>query len=77
MNKYFILVLLFCSCFLVSGQQNDTLVLRFNEYLGYVKKFHPIAKQAELALSTGQANLLKARGGFDPKLDVDYAEKGF
>lgn len=77
MNKYFILVLLFCSCFLVSGQQNDTLVLRFNEYLGYVKKFHPIAKQAELALSTGQANLLKARGGFDPKLDVDYARKDF
>ena len=57
MNKYFILILLFCSSFLVNGQQNDTLVLKFNEYLGYVKRFHPIAKQVELALSTGQANL--------------------
>lgn len=77
MNKYFILSLLFCSSFLVHGQQSDTLVLKFNEYLGYVKRFHPIAKQAELALSSGQANLLKARGGFDPKLDVDYERKDF
>ncbi|RRQ50346.1 transporter [Maribacter algicola] len=77
MNKYFILSLLFCSSFLVNGQQSDTLVLKFNEYLGYVKRFHPIAKQAELALSSGQANLLKARGGFDPKLDVDYERKDF
>ncbi len=77
MNKYFFLSLLFCSCFLVNGQQTDTLVLKFNEYLGYVKRFHPIAKQAELALSTGQANLLKARGGFDPKIDVDYKRKNF
>ena len=62
---------------MVNGQQTDTLVLKFNEYLGYVKRFHPIAKQAELALSTGQANLLKARGGFDPKIDVDYSRKDF
>lgn len=77
MSKYFILSLLFCSCYVGLGQENDTIVLKFNEYLGYVKKFHPIAKQAELALNTGQANLLKARGGFDPKLDVDYERKDF
>jgi len=55
----------------------DTLVLEFNEYLGYVKKYHPIAKQAQLTLGIGQANLMKARGGFDPKIEVDYARKEF
>jgi outer membrane protein TolC len=52
-------------------------VLQFNEYLGYVKKYHPIAKQAELAIGMGQANLMKSRGGFDPKIEVDYARKEF
>lgn len=34
-------------------------------------------KQAELTLSVGEANLLMARGGFDPKLEVDYDRKKF
>ncbi len=59
------------------AQSNDTIVLNFNEYLGYVKKFHPIAKQAELTLQIGQANLMKARGGFDPKIEVDHDRKKF
>lgn len=61
----------------VQGQVEDSVVLRFNEYLGYVKKFHPIAKQAELTLGIGQANLMKARGGFDPKMELDYDRKEF
>ncbi len=55
----------------------DTLMLEFNEYLGYVIKYHPIAKQAQLTLGIGQANLMMARGGFDPKVEVDYARKEF
>ncbi|WP_425234761.1 TolC family protein [Ulvibacterium sp.] len=59
------------------GQDVDTLVLNFKEYLGYVKKYHPVAKQAELNIGIGQANLMKARGGFDPKIEVDYDRKEF
>ncbi|MDC6388185.1 TolC family protein [Maribacter sp. PR1] len=77
MNKYIILSLLFCSSFLLHGQENDSIVLKFNEYLGYVKKYHPIAKQGELAIGIGQANLMKSRGGFDPKVQVDYDAKEF
>ncbi|WP_010518077.1 TolC family protein [Croceivirga radicis] len=62
---------------LQSWAQQDSLVLGFKEYLGYVKKHHPIAKQAQLTLSIGQAQLLKARGGFDPKVEVDYTRKEF
>lgn len=70
----FILLLMIAS---LQGQVQDSVVLRFNEYLGYVKKYHPIAKQAELTLNMGQANLMKARGGFDPKIEVDYDRKEF
>lgn len=59
--------------------QTETIseVLRFNEYLGYVKKFHPIVKQSELVIDESQAKLLKSRGAFDPKFEVDYDRKKF
>jgi len=76
MKHYFLILCLLISSF-CSAQINDTLTLTFKEYLGYVKQFHPIAKQANLKLEEGQANLIKARGGFDPKLEVDYNRKDF
>ena len=76
MHKFGIF-LFFISCLALQGQEGDQMVLRFNEYLGYVKKYHPIAKQADLQLGIGQANLMKARGGFDPKIEVDYDQKKF
>lgn len=75
MRKF--LIVLFCGSFFLGLAQQDSLVLGFNEYLGYVKKYHPIAKQAQLTISVGQAQLLKARGGFDPKLEADYDRKDF
>jgi outer membrane protein TolC len=51
--------------------------LSYSEYLGYVKKYHPLVKQANLELSTAQAALMAARGGFDPKIEVDYNKKEF
>lgn len=52
-------------------------LLSFEEYLGFVKQHHPLVKQANLVLEQGEANLLKARGGFDPKVEVDYDRKKF
>jgi outer membrane protein TolC len=60
-----------------NAQSLDESVLRFDEYLGFVKKFHPIVKQAELIIDESQAELMKARGGFDPKMEVDYDRKKF
>ncbi len=76
MKKYLPLLGLLVSMSLF-GQGIDTLKLNFREYLGYVKKYHPIAKQAELVLAIGEANLMKARGGFDPKVEIDYDRKKF
>ncbi len=57
--------------------QDSTSVLSLAEYLGYVKSFHPIVKQANLVINESEAKLMKARGAFDPKLEVDYDRKKF
>lgn len=59
------------------GQSNTTEVMRFDEYLGFVKKYHPIVKQANLIIDESQAKLMKSRGAFDPKIQVDYNRKKF
>ncbi|PKV49708.1 outer membrane protein TolC [Aquimarina sp. MAR_2010_214] len=78
--KYTLLLFIFVYSEILAAQTKHLSlenVLTFEEYLGYVKKHHPLLKQADLILSVGEANLLKARGGFDPKIEVDYDRKKF
>ena len=75
MKKYVIYILTLVFSHTMFSQ--DTSVLTFTEYLGYVKKFHPIVKQANLLIDESEAKLLKARGAFDPKLEVDFDRKKF
>ncbi|CAL2106153.1 Outer membrane protein TolC [Tenacibaculum sp. 190524A02b] len=72
--KKFLSFLLFISTVTIA-QTPD--ILSLEEYIGYVKKYHPILKQAQLITSNGEAKLLKARGAFDPKIEVDYNRKKF
>jgi outer membrane protein TolC len=74
--KIYFLLLLFCLPN-IYGQDFIKEELSFNEFLGYVKKYHPLVKQANLEVSTAQAALMVARGGFDPKIEVDYNNKEF
>jgi len=59
------------------SQVNPSKELTYNEFLGYVKKYHPLVKSANLQVSAAQANLMMARGGFDPKIEVDFEQKKF
>ena len=76
MKKYIIVFFL-----LIFYQQNaqDQIEskMTLSEFLGYVKNYHPIVKQANLIINESEAKLLKARGAFDPKLEVDYDRKKF
>jgi len=75
MKSIQLLLLLFtCISFAQTTTSNE---LTFNEYLGYVKKFHPMVKSANLEVNSAQANLMMARGGFDPKIEVDFDKKQF
>lgn len=81
--KYLILFLLHFTLILQAQGTKENLELpkksefTFNEYLGYVKKFHPLVKTANLEISKAQANLMTARGAFDPKIEVDFDKKQF
>ncbi|MGB5418337.1 TolC family protein [Algibacter sp.] len=74
--RAFIVIILFCFSGFVSAQ-DSTSVMTLSEYLGYVKSFHPIVKQANLIINESEAKLMKARGAFDPKLEVDFDRKKF
>lgn len=75
MNNYLIIFLF--SAFSLFGQTTVSSEFTYNEFLGQVKKFHPLVKSANLDISMAQANLLKARGSFDPKIEVDFSKKQF
>lgn len=63
--------------FVASAQNTPSKEFTYDEYLGYVKKYHPLVKNANLEISKAQANLMMARGGFDPKIEVDFSKKQF
>lgn len=75
-SKLFYIFIFICSWMNLLGQNNPT-EFTYNEFLGYVKKYHPLVKQADLKLNEAQANLMQSRGAFDPKIEVDFNEKKF
>lgn len=75
MNRFLFPLLIIT--FLCSGQINPSKELSYNEFLGFVKKYHPLVKSSLLEVGAAQANLMAARGGFDPKIEVDFEQKKF
>ena len=63
--------------FAVTAQDIPSKEFTYTEFLGYVKKYHPLVKNANLEINKAQANLMMARGGFDPKIEVDFSKKQF
>lgn len=63
--------------FCVFGQEKIPNEFTYDEYLGIVKKYNPLVKIADLEISKSQANLMKARGSFDPKIDIDFSKKEY
>ena len=72
-----ILFVFLFTAFACLGQNTLPTEFTYNEFIGQVKKFHPLVKTANLEISMAQANLLRARGSFDPKIEVDFSKKQF
>ncbi|MEY2922596.1 MAG: hypothetical protein RL108_1222 [Bacteroidota bacterium] len=77
MKQFFLFFLLISASVFSQNKTVNQNELTYEEYLGYVKKFHPLVKSANLTISNAQANLMMARGGFDPKIEVDFDKKQF
>ncbi len=73
------LVLLFLVVFNYSAycQSKNQKELSYAEFIGYVKKYHPLVKSANLQISAAQSGLMMARGSFDPKIEIDFDQKKF
>lgn len=56
---------------------DDANELSLNEFLAYVKEYHPVAQLANFEISSAQAALLRSRGAFDPQVMVDWKNKEF
>ena len=74
--KRLIIIMIFFNSILSFSQSTEN-ILTLEEYLGYVKKYHPIVKQANLIITKGEVKLLKSRGAFDPKLQLNNSRKNF
>jgi outer membrane protein len=63
--------------FLVFTSVKAQNVLNYSDYINKVLEDHPFSKLADLEISAAKANLLKAKGNFDPYISYQYSEKSF
>ena len=61
----------------LTRSQSAQEVLTAEKVMGMVRKNHPVAKQAALQIEKAAADLLSAKGGFDPVFDMDASRKTF
>ena len=73
--KHLFLFVILSWTFICEGQNDSLIRLNLPNFLELVKQNHPLAKQANLLIDNAEANTLKARGGFDPKLYYDFRNK--
>lgn len=79
-NLFFAFPLVFCLVlnFGAFGQKADNArVLTPNGFFQLIDTNHPVARQAGLLPAQGRAMLLRARGGFDPKLSGNWEQKRY
>ena len=60
--KRIVIYILFLLSHVSFGQDALSQSMSLAEYLGYVKAYHPIVKQANLIINESEAKLLKERG---------------
>lgn len=59
------------------SQPVEGQMLSYDAFMQRVVAHHPVVQQGQLLVAQGEANILKARGGFDPKLAGDLSQKQF
>ncbi|WP_236975063.1 TolC family protein [Membranihabitans maritimus] len=77
MRKRWIAHIIPILCCIQGYSQTDQVILSYNEYINAIKRFHPVARQADLKVQLGDAEMLKAKGNFDPNINSSWREKNF
>jgi len=55
--------------------QDSLLLLSKDELVSIVRRYHPVVRQAGLAVERSEAGVRAARGAFDPKLGAEFDRK--
>jgi len=75
MRVFFTIILLVVG---IGVRGNDSLrVLSEEQFIGIVRSYHPVARQARLVVDRARAQLVAARAGFDPQFYVWADRKTF
>jgi outer membrane protein TolC len=72
---WLVVFLLITQIALAQSPQRRELTLK--NFIDQVKKYHPIARQADLQIDKANAELLGAKGNFDPFFQFDASNKTF
>lgn len=72
--SFFLLLLIVVNAF---SQQQKEQIFTIDDFIQQIKQYHPIAKQANIQVKKAQADLLSAKGRFDPVLNIDISRKTF
>ena len=62
---------------LLIGYNLKAQVLTPEAFIEQVRQNHPVAKQAAIQIEKAKADLLSARGGFDPSFTYEASRKTF
>jgi hypothetical protein len=79
-NNYKIGLMLMVSILFVGKIFSQTAkqnIYALDSFIAQVKQHHPIAKQADIQVDKAAAELLAARGSFDPTIALDASRKTF
>lgn len=77
------MIRILCSLLLIScltksiAQSNNPVVFSPQQFIEQVRQFHPIAKQAKIVVQKADAELLAAKGLFDPTAQLNAERKTF
>ena len=61
--------------FSISAFAQKREILTLEQYIDQVRRFHPVAKQAGIIIEKADADLLSAKGGFDPVFEMELDNK--
>ena len=75
MKKIIFLFLLFYN--FCNAQTEKKILLTPEQFISQVRKFHPVAKQANIQIQKADAEILAAKGAFDPILGLNTDNKTF
>lgn len=57
--------------------EEDSLVFGFQDFMGFVRQYHPVIVQTQLRMENAEWSITQQRGNLDPKLYSDFNNKEF